>query len=70
MSATDEEAVDALRLLNRTEGILPALESSHAIAFAVKEARRRSADDVLIVNLSGRGDKDINTMAEIDGIRL
>ena len=70
VSATDEEALEALRLLNRCEGILPALESSHAISHAVKEASTRSKTEVLVVNLSGRGDKDISTVAKAEGIEL
>jgi tryptophan synthase beta chain len=69
-SVTDDEAMDAFRLLNRTEGILPALESSHALAWAARQARDFTADDVLVINLSGRGDKDILTVAELDGITL
>ena len=69
-SATDAEALAAFRLLTRTEGIMPALESSHAVAWAVAEAKRRPAEDVIIVNLSGRGDKDIQTVAAIDGIGI
>ncbi len=70
VSVTDAEALAAFRLLNRTEGIMPALESSHAIAWAVAEAARRPAEDVIIVNLSGRGDKDIHTVAAIDDIKV
>ena len=69
-AVTDDEALEGFRLLNRTEGILPALESSHAVAWVAREARHRSADDIIIVNLSGRGDKDINTVAQLDGIEL
>ena len=69
-AVTDDEALDAFRLLNRIEGILPALESSHAVAWVVREAPQRPADHVVIVNLSGRGDKDINTVAQRDGIEL
>ena len=69
-SATDAEALAAFRLLTRTEGIMPALESSHAVAWAVAEAKRRPAEDVIIVNLSGRGDKDIQTVAAIDRIGI
>ncbi|MFP4474240.1 MAG: tryptophan synthase subunit beta [Desulfatibacillaceae bacterium] len=57
---TDKEALDAFSLLAKTEGILPALESSHALAWAAREAPRRRADDILVVNLSGRGDKDLD----------
>ena len=70
VSVDDNQALAAFRLLNRTEGILPALESSHAVAWAVAEAARRPADDVIVVNLSGRGDKDVQAVADIDGIGL
>ena len=69
-AATDEEALEAFRFLNRTEGILPALESSHAIACAMREAPRLAREAIMIVNLSGRGDKDIPTVARRDGISL
>lgn len=59
---TDQEAMDALQLLCRTEGILPALESSHAIAHALKVAPELSSDQIVVVNLSGRGDKDVGTI--------
>jgi len=61
-SITDDEAVNAFYLLTRLEGIIPALESSHAIAYAIKIAKNYKKDDVIIVNLSGRGDKDLNTI--------
>lgn len=66
-SATDEEALAAFSRLSRTEGIIPALESSHAVAHALKVAPTMKTDDILIVNLSGRGDKDVNTAAELLG---
>lgn len=66
-SATDDEAIDAFRLLCRTEGIMPAIESSHALAGAVKEAKEMSPDKVIVVNLSGRGDKDVQTVAKYLG---
>ncbi len=69
-AATDDEALTAFRLLNRTEGILPALESSHAIAWVLREAPLMPKDTIIIVNLSGRGDKDIPTVAALDGITL
>ncbi len=69
-AATDEEAMTAFRLLNRCEGILPALESSHALAWAVKNAASLGADQSILINLSGRGDKDIMTVAQLDGIEL
>ena len=70
VAVTDEQAVDAFRLLNRTEGIMPALESSHAVAYAAVEALRRNNDEIIVVNLSGRGDKDIQTIADMDGIQF
>jgi tryptophan synthase beta chain len=63
-SATDREAVEAFYGLSRMEGIIPALESSHAVAYAIRLAQKRSKDDVLLVNLSGRGDKDIDYVLE------
>ncbi|MEH6449800.1 MAG: tryptophan synthase subunit beta [Oleispira sp.] len=70
VAATDEEALDAFRALTRIEGIMPALESSHAVAHAMKMAKEMSSDQILVVNLSGRGDKDIHTVAEIDGLEV
>ncbi|MEI6860449.1 MAG: tryptophan synthase subunit beta [Shewanella sp.] len=64
-SATDDEALDAFQLLARCEGIIPALESSHAIAYALKFAEKATKETILVVNLSGRGDKDIFTVADI-----
>lgn len=61
-SITDKEAIESFKLLCRLEGIIPALESSHAIAYAVKIAKNYSKDDSIIVNLSGRGDKDLKTI--------
>jgi tryptophan synthase beta chain len=68
--AVDDEALSAFELLCRTEGIIPALESAHAIAEAVKLAPDLSKDKVIIVNLSGRGDKDVQQVAAIRGIEL
>ncbi|MEH7500725.1 tryptophan synthase subunit beta [Neobacillus drentensis] len=59
VTVTGQEALEAFQLLSKTEGIIPALESSHAVAYAIKLAKELSNDDVLIVNLSGRGDKDV-----------
>jgi tryptophan synthase beta chain len=59
-AVTDREAMDGLRLLCRTEGILSALESAHAVAFAVRMAQEMARDALLLVNLSGRGDKDVD----------
>ena len=67
---TDKEALDAFHLLCRTDGIIPALESSHALAEAIKLAPTLSKDKIILVNLSGRGDKDVNTVAEIEGVKL
>ncbi len=64
VSANDDEALEAFQLLARLEGIIPALESSHAIAHVVKLAPALSKDEIVLVNLSGRGDKDVNTVAE------
>ncbi|WP_020408843.1 tryptophan synthase subunit beta [Hahella ganghwensis] len=70
VAATDEEALEAFHTLTRVEGIMPALESSHAIAHAMKLAGEMDRDQVIVVNLSGRGDKDIHTVANLDGIDL
>ena len=70
VSIRDEEALDAFHALCRYEGIIPALESSHALAHAAKIAPEMRKDELLLVNLSGRGDKDINTVAQRSGIRL
>jgi tryptophan synthase beta chain len=69
-SATDTEALDAFQLLCRTEGIIPALEPSHAIAAVAKVARTMDRDQVILANLCGRGDKDIFTVAEALGVRI
>jgi tryptophan synthase beta chain len=65
---TDHEALEAFHYLCRTEGIIPALESSHAIAYAMKLARTMRTDQHILVNLSGRGDKDIGTVADLAGV--
>lgn len=70
VAATDKEALDATHKLCRIEGIIPALESAHALAHAVKLAPTMGKDKNIVVNLSGRGDKDINTLADIEGITL
>ena len=67
---TDQEALDAFHLLTRLEGIIPALESSHAVAYSGRLARDMGAEQSIVVNLSGRGDKDIHTVAEIEGIKV
>jgi len=67
VAVRDHEALETVQHVARTEGILPALESSHAIAYAMKAARQRSKDDILVVCLSGRGDKDVNEVARLTG---
>jgi len=69
-AVTDDEAMRAFRRLNRSEGILPALETSHALAWVEREAPKMTPEQVVVVNLSGRGDKDILTVARLDGIEL
>lgn len=66
----DDEALEAFHQLTRVEGIIPALESSHAVAYATKLARTMDKDQSILVNLSGRGDKDIFTIAKLEGIEL
>ncbi len=70
VSVTDDEALSAFHRLTRIEGIIPALESSHAIAYTLKLAPTLAKSSSIIVNLSGRGDKDINTVAKLEGIEL
>ena len=64
---TDREALDAFHYLCRAEGIIPALESSHAVAHAMKLAKTMAPEQAILVNLSGRGDKDIGTVADLSG---
>ena len=68
--ATDDEALAAFHTLTRVEGIMPALESAHALAYAQRLAAGMSREQVIVVNLSGRGDKDIHTVAQLDGISV
>ena len=70
VAATDDEALAAFARLTHLEGIIPALESSHALAHAEKLAREMRPEQTIVVNLSGRGDKDIQTIAAIKGITL
>jgi tryptophan synthase beta chain len=70
VAITDAEALDAFHLLTRTEGIMPALESSHALAYTAKLAADMNSDQIVIVNLSGRGDKDVHTIAALEGIKV
>jgi len=69
-TVTDDEALAAFRTLTRSEGIIPALESSHAVAYALKLAPTLPSDHIMVVNLSGRGDKDLHTVAGIDNITI
>ncbi|NOQ70150.1 MAG: tryptophan synthase subunit beta [Gammaproteobacteria bacterium] len=70
VAATDDEALEAFHTLTLAEGIIPALESSHAVAYGMKLAATMEPEQRIIINLSGRGDKDINTIAKIEGIAL
>ncbi len=70
MAITDEEAVCAFELLSKTEGIIPAIESAHAVAAAVKVAPTMDKDQIMVINLSGRGDKDVYSIARYRGINL
>jgi tryptophan synthase beta chain len=70
VAVTDDEAIAAFHKLCRLEGIIPALESSHALAYAAKMAPRMKSDQILLVNLSGRGDKDMHTVAEKSGLKF
>jgi len=70
VSVTDTEALEGFHALTKLEGIIPALESSHAMAYTMKLAPTMKSDEIIIVNLSGRGDKDMHTMAEREGIKI
>ena len=70
VAATDTEAMHAFHKLTRLEGIIPALETSHAVAYAMDLARSMDADQTIVINLSGRGDKDIETVARLEGMKL
>ena len=70
VAVTDDEALEAFHRLTRTEGIIPALESSHAIAWAIKMAPQMNKDQTLLINLSGRGDKDMHTVAAREGLKI
>jgi len=65
--ATDEEVMEAFKACSRIEGIIPALESAHAVAYGMKRAPEMSKDEILLINLSGRGDKDVQQVARILG---
>ena len=66
-AVTDAEALHAFRRLSRTEGIIPALESAHAVAYALRAAEGLDKDGILVINLSGRGDKDVADVASLHG---
>jgi tryptophan synthase beta chain len=70
VAATDEEALEAFQLLCRTEGIIPALEPSHAISAVANRAKTMPKDAIILANLCGRGDKDIFTVAEALGVEV
>lgn len=70
VSATDDEAVEAFEYLSRMEGIIPAIESSHAIAHAMRVAGDMDKDDIIVINVSGRGDKDVAAIARYKGVEL
>lgn len=70
VAVTDDEALDAFYQLTQLEGIMPALETAHAVAYAMKLAATMRADQTIVVNLSGRGDKDIHTVASLDGLTV
>ncbi|EKE70948.1 tryptophan synthase subunit beta [Gallaecimonas xiamenensis] len=69
VAVTDDEAIEAFKTLCRAEGIIPAIESSHALAYALKRAAEATKEEVLLVNLSGRGDKDLNTIMTLEGLQ-
>lgn len=67
---TDQEAVDAFMYLSKTEGIIPAIESAHAVALGIKEAKKMAKDQIMVINLSGRGDKDVKHIAKYQGLTI
>ncbi|PKL95474.1 MAG: tryptophan synthase subunit beta [Gammaproteobacteria bacterium HGW-Gammaproteobacteria-8] len=70
VGVTDDEALEAFHLCTRAEGIMPALESAHAVAWGLRQAAAMDPDQIVLVNMSGRGDKDINTVARLEGISI
>ena len=70
MSITDDEALEAFQLCSKIEGIIPALEPAHALAHVMKIAPERSPDHIVLMNMCGRGDKDIFTVAEALGVQI
>ena len=70
VSATDDEALDAFQICSKLEGIIPALEPSHALSFTLKLAKKHSKDKIIIMNMCGRGDKDVFAIADFLGIEI
>ena len=70
VAITDDEAVEGFEYLSRVEGIIPAIESSHAIAYAMKYAKTLDKDKIIVVNVSGRGDKDVAAIARYKGVQI
>ena len=70
VSISDEEAVNAFEYLSRTEGIIPAIESSHAVAYAMKLAPTMDKDKIIVITISGRGDKDVAAIARYRGVDI
>jgi tryptophan synthase beta chain len=68
--ACDDEVLEAFQLCSRLEGIIPALESTHALVHGLKRAKQMKKNELLVINLSGRGDKDVNQVAKILGVKL
>ena len=67
---TDEEAISAFEYLSRTEGIIPAIESAHAVWLAIVQAPTMRQEEIIVINLSGRGDKDVYQVAKHKGVRI
>ena len=70
MAITDDEAVDAFEYLSRVEGVIPAIESAHAVAYAMKLAPKMRKDQIIVITLSGRGDKDVAAIARYRGEQI
>ena len=70
MPATDDEAVEAFHYLSKIEGVIPAIESAHAVAYAMKLAPTMNKDQIIVINISGRGDKDVAAIARYMGVDL
>ena len=70
MPITDDEAVDAFEYLSRTEGVIPAIVSAHAVAYAMKLAPKMSKDQIIVITVSGRGDKDVAAIARYRGEKI